>query len=55
MKEKRRKKNQTTTDNNPTTVSYNAPLQIKEDKTTHLEKRRKSSYIHQVMPYAPPE
>jgi hypothetical protein len=52
---KKKRENQTITGYNPITISCNVPLQMKEDMTAHLERRRKASYIHRVASHALPK
>jgi hypothetical protein len=52
-KENKRKKNQTTINDYPTTVNYHASLHMKEDLVAHLGRQRKANFGHQVASHAP--
>ena len=54
-REKKGKKNQMITSDNPTTVNCHTPLQIEENTTMYLETWWNVSYVHRVALRAPPK
>jgi hypothetical protein len=51
-REYKRRKNQTTIDDDPITVNYNVLLQMKEDKAMYLRRRQTTNYVHRVASHA---